>query len=149
MPNPKWYKYVRILIFSLILGGCNSGAVTHEVVKDKNGEVTFLLKAVRDGSVHFYTYRYKGTNINFFIRMDGAGNLHTYFDACYTCYRYKKGYTVSENYIVCNECGKKYRLADEVWIDATGCAPINLKSEIRGDSLVVLRDNIIKGKGFF
>ena len=42
-----------------------------------------------------------------------------------------------------------YNLDDVVWDYVGGCAPINLKSWIAGNQLVIKRSRLEKGKRFF
>ena len=107
------------------------------------------MKDVSDGRVHFFSFKNGDKNINFFVRMDGAGKLHAYFDACFTCYKLKKGYRVEGTDIVCNECGTKFRLADEVWKNVGGCAPIAVPSTINGDFLMIRASDLGRGEKLF
>ncbi|MCG6550908.1 MAG: DUF2318 domain-containing protein [Candidatus Magnetominusculus sp. LBB02] len=121
----------------------------YKLVEGRDGAVTIPLKEINDGDVHFYTYKNKGTNINFFIRMDGKGSLHAHFDACFTCFKYKKGYKVEGTEIVCRECNTKFLLKEERWANKGGCVPIDISSEIIGANLVINIDKILKGEHFF
>jgi uncharacterized membrane protein len=119
------------------------------VVKAEGSIVKIPLKDVSDGLVHFFSFKSGGKNINFIVRMDGAGKLHTCFDACFTCYKFKKGYRVEGTDIVCNECGTKFRLADEVWKNVGGCAPIALPSAINGDFILINVSDLKRGEKLF
>jgi uncharacterized membrane protein len=133
----------------LALFSCNTQTPKYPVVQADNGMVKISLKEVSDGRVHFFSYKSGGKIINFFIRMDGAGKLHACFDACYSCYKKKKGYRVEGTDIVCNECGTKFRLAEEVWKDVSGCAPIALPSVVRGEFIVISASELGRGEKLF
>ena len=98
---------------------------------------------------HFYTYKHSGKRINFFVRTDGAGALSAYFDACFTCYKNKKGYRVEGTDLVCNECNLSFRLADQRWDNSRGCSPILIKSGIRDKALVIQVSDLEKGARLF
>lgn len=135
-----------VLLFS---GGCGKQPAEHEVVVPRDGAIRIPVGKVHDGKVHFFTYKKSGKRINFFIRTDGNDNLSSYFDACYTCYRHKKGYKEEGADLVCNECGLKFRLADERWDNSGGCSPILLTSRTEKDELVIMTGDLEKGQRLF
>ncbi|KWT93570.1 Fe-S-containing protein [Candidatus Magnetominusculus xianensis] len=137
------------LLFSIAVCACSSGQLEYTRVEDHDGAIAIPLKAVNNGDVHFFTYKYSGTNINFFVRMDGKGSLHTHFDACLTCFRFRKGYVVEGVEIVCRECKRKFMLKDEKWSNQDTCIPIDIDSEITKDTLVIKKETIIKGERYF
>jgi uncharacterized membrane protein len=140
----------RLFILTiLVLFSCSSQTPKYTVVRADNGMVKIPLKEVSDGRVHFFSFKSGSKIINFFIRMDGAGKLHTCFDACYACYKKQKGYHVEGTDIVCNECGTKFRLADEAWKDVGGCAPIALPSQVRGEFIMISASDLGKGERLF
>jgi uncharacterized membrane protein len=146
---PSQAVAVLFLIVISFFAGCSRLPAEHQRVEAKNGEIRIPVSEVNDGKVHFYTYRKSGKRINFFVRTDGAGHLSTYFDACYTCYRYKKGYRSEGTDLVCNECNERFRLADERWEHEGGCSPIGLTSRIGRDFIVIKTEDIEKGIRLF
>jgi len=146
--------YLKILSCFLLLSlfvysyGCSKLPVEHRVVTVRDGMILIPLDEVNDGKVYFFTYKKSGKRINFFVRMDGKGNLSTYFDACYICYKKKKGYRMEGTDIVCNECNLKFRLADEVW-ENKDCSPILLKNKIENGNLIIKTEDIEKGAKLF
>jgi uncharacterized membrane protein len=133
----------------LILVSCTNQTPKYPVVHADNGIVKIPLNEVNDGRVHFFSYKSGGKSVNFFIRMDGAEKLHACFDACYTCYKKKKGYRVEGTDIICNECNTKFRLADETWKDVGGCAPIALPMEIQGNFILFKAADLGRGEKLF
>jgi len=133
----------------LLLVGCSRKAPEHRVVFPEGDWVKIPLSAVNDGGVHFYTYRWEGKNINFFVRTDGGGRLQAHFDACYSCFKYKLGYVREDDRVVCIACRIGYRLEDIVWDYIGACAPISLGSRIAGERLAIRRALLEKGKKFF
>ena len=133
----------------LILCGCTRQAPEHTLVVADGNRLKCPLKEVDDGRVHFYTYKHEEKNINFLVRTDARGRLHTHFDACYSCYKYKMGYRVEGPDILCIACSLKYSLAKETWDFIGPCAPINLRSKVKGDYLVIDVSRLEKGKKLF
>lgn len=136
------------LICFVLLTGCSESAPEHPVVRAIDGEIRLAVSGVSDGKVHFYTYKKSGKNINFIVRTDGSGNLSTHFDACYTCYRKKKGYRQEGTDLVCNECGLKFRLADEKWLHE-GCSPVPLASRLDKGFIVIRTADLEAGERLF
>ena len=136
------------LVFSL-MSGCGDRAPQHRLIAPQGDRINIPLAVVHDGGVHFFTYQHAGKNINFFVRTDGTGKLQAHFDACYSCFKYKLGYVREENRVVCIACRIGYDLDDVVWDYIGACAPINLKSRIAGDHLVIKQSSLEKGKRLF
>jgi uncharacterized membrane protein len=150
--SAKAIKFFKLFIlFSVVLSvaGCSSLPVEHKTVRAKDGEIRIPVSGVNDGKVHLFTYKKAGKRINFFVRTDGRGELSTFFDACFTCHKFKKGYRQEGIDIVCNECGMKFRLADEQWDNKDGCSPIVLKSIIADGHIIIKTEHIEKGAKLF
>ena len=140
-----------VVCLALFALGCEKQAPEYEHVRLEEGKIKLPLSRVNDHGVHFFTYPYKGKNINFFIRTDGEGNLQAHLDACYSCFKYKLGYVWDKenNQVVCIACQIGYDLDDVVWDYVGACAPINLKSHIVGDFLIIEQKHLEKGQRFF
>lgn len=136
------------MLLLLSFSCCSKLPAEHAVIRAENGEVRIPVKEVSDGKVHFYTYKESGKLINFFVRTDGAGNLSTYFDACFTCFKRKKGYRCEGTDLVCNECNLRFRLADKKWVHE-GCSPITLISRTEGDRIIIKSADLKKGERLF
>jgi uncharacterized membrane protein len=142
----------KMLILCLaipMLVGCERQAPEHPIVVPNADRVSIRLAAVNDGGVHFFTYKWKGKNINFFVRTDGTGQLQAHLDACYSCFKYKLGYVQEENQVVCIACRIGYLLDDVLWDYVGACAPISLNSRISDECLIIKRRLLEKGKKFF
>jgi uncharacterized membrane protein len=133
----------------MVSAACGGLPEEHRVVTEKDGKILIPLSEVSDGRVHFYTYKKSGKRINFFVRTDAGGKLSSCFDACYTCYKKKKGYRQEGSDIICNECDMKFPLADEKWDERDSCSPIFLKSSVEGASLVIDAEHLERGKKLF
>ena len=142
-------KLLLIWLVVAVPAGCQRQAPEYEIVVPQAERVNIRLAAVDNGGVHFFTYKEGGKNINFFVRTDGTGKLQAHFDACYSCFKYKLGYVREGNQVVCIACRIGYNLDDVVWDYVGACAPINLKSRIAGNHLVIERSRLEKGKRFF
>jgi uncharacterized membrane protein len=141
--------FFPVLFVLLLCGGCGKQPAEHKVVAPRDGAIRIPVNEVHDGKVHFFTYKKSGKRINFFIRTDGKDNLSSCFDACFTCFKHKKGYREEGTDLVCNECSLKFRLADERWDNSGGCSPIALKSRIEKNELVIMTADLEKGQKLF
>jgi len=140
---------ISVLCLLQVLVGCSPQAPEYQIILPAGDRVNISLDTVNDGGVHFFTYKWEGRNINFFVRTDGTGRLQAHFDACYSCFKYKLGYVREGNEVVCIACRIGYRLEDVIWDYVGACAPINLNSRIAGGSLTIRRISLEKGKKFF
>lgn len=138
-----------LLCILLVFFGCTRQAPEHTIVTPDGDKVKLPLKKVDNGGVHFYTYKLNEKNINFLVRTDANSRLHTHFDACYACFKYKLGYRVEGTDILCIACRLKYSLAEEIWDFIGPCAPINLRSVVKGDFLVIKVSRLERGKKLF
>lgn len=138
-----------LLAAFLVTAGCSPGPPEYQEVRADGGVVRIVRDAVADGRVHFFTYKHHGANVNFIVRTDGNGMLHTHFDACFSCYRYKRGFVVEGPDLVCRACRYAYRISDEVWDLIGACAPITFHFSDDGNSLVIERSVLEKGSRFF
>ena len=145
----NFFPTCLLLFFSLIFYGCSKLPPEHQLITANNSEIKIPVGKVNDGKVHFFTYKKSGKRLNFFVRTDGTGKLSTYFDACFTCYKHKKGYRAEGTDIVCNECIMRFRLADEKFDNTKGCSPITLFSHIDNENIIIKTDDIEKGSKLF
>lgn len=137
------------LLTALCSAGCSRLPAEHRILSAANGELRLPLNEVSDGKVHFYTYKKSGKRINFLVRTDGTGELSAYFDACFTCYKHKKGYRDEGTDIICNECSMRFPLADKKWDNTNGCSPILLKSTLRDGFIVLKAEDLERGLKLF
>ncbi len=130
----------------LLLGqGAGPGLAT---VKAENGYVRLPLKKVNDGQAHFFNYETARGKISFFVVKSVDGQLRAAFDACDVCYREKKGYSQSGDFMVCNNCGQQFR-TDMVNEVSGGCNPAPLARKIENDELLISQAELLKGGWYF
>lgn len=133
----------------LIFSGCGKDAPEHQIGVPEGEVIKIPVKDVNDWGVHFYTYKYVGKNINFFTRSDGDGRLHTHYDACYSCYKYKKGFRVEGSKIHCIACNLTYDLDEVAWDFIGPCSPVPLRSKVKGGVIIIKLDVIRRGRKLF
>jgi len=126
-----------MVLLILLMWGCGRTAPEHEKVVAEGGAVRLQRRVVDDGRVHFFTFDHEGKNVNFLIRTDGDGKLHSHLDACHSCFKYKLGFVVEDQDVVCIACRLKYPVEDEFWDFIGACAPISIYNELEPDSVVI------------
>jgi len=133
----------------LATAACTPAPPLHQVVEFDGDAVRIPFEEVSDGSVHFFTLVHHGKNVNFLVRTDGLGAQHAHLDACYACYRYKRGFVVEGEALVCIACRLEYLLEDEVWDYIGACAPISIHSSVEGDQLVIDESILVRAARYF
>ncbi|GAB4489164.1 MAG: hypothetical protein OHK006_20540 [Thermodesulfovibrionales bacterium] len=146
---------MRFFSFPLLTGllfiacACGAKPADYPHPKAEGGKVIIPLSEVADGKAHFYTYRAGGKQVNFFVRTADDGTVSAHFDACFTCYKKKKGYRLEDDNLVCNECAMTFPLGAKEWDSSQGCSPILLKSKIEENRLVIETELLDKGARLF
>ncbi|MDX1764187.1 MAG: Fe-S-containing protein, partial [bacterium] len=123
--------------FSLVLNliSCTQGA-QYPIVEAKEGTIRIPLADIGQDGVHFFTYRFGDRNIEFFVRRSASGAVHTAFNACFTCYKYGKGFHREDDDITCSKCGTRFTVASDEWV-VGGCTPIQLPHQTDRDFLII------------
>jgi len=112
-------------------------------------EIAYPVKDFRNGDARFYKYPAgDGVTIKYFVLKSSDGVIRAAFDACDVCWREGKGYTQKGDFMVCNNCGRRFASVrvNEV---TGGCNPSPLTREIRGDKVVLQAKDILAGKPYF
>lgn len=141
------FSALSLLALAFACGGAK--LADYPQPKTEGGKAVIPLSEVADGKAHFYTYRASGKQVNFFVRTDGDGTVSAHFDACFTCYKKKKGYRIEGRDLICNECSMKFPLAAKEWDNSQGCSPILLKSRIEDNRLIIDTELLDKGARLF
>ncbi len=117
-------------------------------VTDINGEVHIGVGDVNDGKAHYYSYDSDGKTINFFVVKSSDGVIRAAFDACDVCFSEKKGYSQEGDFMICNNCGRKFH-SSRVNVVEGGCNPAPLNRQTIGEELVIKVADILSGGRFF
>lgn len=141
-----------LLLGMVLLGavaGCVRDATKYPEMRPRAGIGTINLSGIGVESGRFHTYRSdSGRKVDFFVYRESSGVPHAVLDACRTCYRWKKGYALDGREVVCLKCEMRFRL-DGLAQGTGSCVPIALKTEQRGDSLLIPVTELEAGVRFF
>jgi uncharacterized membrane protein len=112
-------------------------------------EVVYPVKDFQNGDARFYSYPAgDGVTIKYFVLKSSDGVIRAAFDACNVCFQAGKGYTQKGDFMVCNNCGRRFASirVNEV---TGGCNPVSLTREIKGDKVILKVNDILEGKKYF
>lgn len=142
-----------IAVFSAVVFFVSGSSVAgffghHKKIKDKGGELLIPISKVNDGEAHYYVYSDKGQEVKFFVVKSTDGVIRAAFDACDVCFRSKKGYTQAGEFMICNNCGRKFH-SNRINIVKGGCNPAPLNRTERGDHLVITVKDVLEGARYF
>ena len=140
-----------MLLLNIIISGCGSdgttGTVSYGTTDTSSTEgdfVKILLSDISD-TAKFYSQEYNGKQVNYFVVKGTDGEIRTAFDACDICGG-SKGYRQSGTDMICNNCGKVFRIDDIGTKNlGGGCWPSYLSHEIEGDYLLISVSEIEQG----
>lgn len=132
-----------------VLPRCARDTPRYPEVRAGGGEVLVGLRDIPPGAGRFSSYRTSsGKLVDFFVYLDSAGSAHVVLDACRTCYRWKKGYLLDGDDLVCAKCGMRYTI-DGLATGIGSCVPIALHAERRRDTLAIPVAEFEAGARFF
>jgi len=140
---------VALMMILIFAKGFGLFTVTGSSLKN-NGEFKIPLSDISENA-KWYEYESNGVAIRFFAVKASDGSIKTAFDACDVCYRYKKGYRQEGDYMVCNNCGRRFLINNLGTENKNpgGCWPGYLPSKIDGQYLVIKKSDIEKGRWRF
>ena len=112
-------------------------------------EVIYPVKNFRDGDARFYSHPAgNGVTIKYFVLKSSDGVIRAAFDACDVCWREGKGYAQKGDFMICNNCGRRFASVRVNEVQG-GCNPAPLARAIRGDSVVLQVKDILEGGKYF
>ncbi len=120
----------------------------HKRIKATNGEVAIPLKTINNGQAHYFVYKSKGQEVKFFVVKSRDGVIRAAFDACDVCYLSKKGYSQDGEFMICNNCGRRFH-SSRINVVKGGCNPAPLNRVERDGMLVLQVKDILSGARYF
>jgi uncharacterized membrane protein len=99
------------------------------------------------GTAKTFCYRDQaGKNLRFVLARGTDGKVRSVMDACAQCYPYHKGFTYSNGYLICRQCGNRYKV-DNVLSGEASCVPVALPSR-EGGGKIIVRTADLKKNGY-
>jgi uncharacterized membrane protein len=96
-------------------------------------------------------YSFQGSNgiaIRYFIIKSSDGIIRAAFDACDVCWRSNKGYKQDGDFMVCNNCGRRFASVKVNEVQG-GCNPAPLERSVENGRVVIRTAAIVEGSRFF
>ncbi len=112
-------------------------------------EVSYKLSDFADGKAKHFKYNAPdGIVVRYFVVKSSDGVVRAAFDACDVCWRAGKGYSQDGDFMVCNNCGRRFASVKVNEVKG-GCNPAPLARAIQGDRLVIKVQDILEGRQYF
>lgn len=111
----------------MLLASCSrqpSYPTPHQIGSD----VVIEVNELQPETPKFYTYRYQGKGINFFV-LKVQDKVLAFLDACVTCYPHKQGYRSDDGLVTCRFCTTKFSVF-KLEKGIGGCYPIKIDGRI-------------------
>ena len=83
----------------------------------------------------FYTYRFQGKNINFFV-IKMPDTILSFLDACQSCYPHKQGYRCNDKDVVCRYCNTRYPIG-KLEKGLGNCYPIRIAGRMENAKYLI------------
>ena len=116
---------------------------------DSPNQVIYSEKTFADGKTRHFTYKtVDGIVIRYFILKSSDGVIRAAFDACDVCWLENKGYSQKGDFVVCNNCGKRFPSARINEVHG-GCNPAPLKRNVENGNVIIQVADILDGKRYF
>ncbi len=123
--------------------------VQAQEVNPANGVFQFPAGSFDDGKAKHYVYKYSPDEwVRFFVVKSSDGVIRAAFDACDVCFKGKKGYVQQGNFMICVNCGLKFR-TDKVNEVTGGCNPGALKRTEKDGNIIITQHDVLAGLGYF
>lgn len=148
----KYYSVITVAIITFFLVTVSFSQAgffgPHQKVKAAAGEILIPIANVNDGEAHYFVYKENSQEIKFFVVKSYDGVIRAAFDACDVCFHAKKGYTQDGEYMICNNCGRKFH-SSRINVVEGGCNPAPLNRVEREGNLVITVKDVLQGARYF
>ena len=129
--------------------GCARGQAKYPELRALDGTVSVVTEDIAPGTARFFSFRgASGRTADFFVYRESDGDAHAALDACRTCARWKKGYRLEGDRMVCSYCGMRFEL-DALTGGIGSCVPIALPASRRGERLQIAAETLEDGLRYF
>jgi uncharacterized membrane protein len=152
----KGYDFLKgigaLLLAVALLGAI--GVATRAAAKDTPpaagiSDASYPASMFDDGKARYFKVKSPdGVTIRYFVMKSSDGIIRAAFDACTVCWREGKGYTQKDDFMVCNNCGRRFPSV-KINVVTGGCNPTALTRNVEGGKVVIRGEHILEGKRYF
>ncbi len=142
--------WILSLGLMLVVIGCSKPKLAPEynIVEPEAGFVKVQVSTMKAPEVRFFTYKYKGRNIDFMVIKYSDTDVRTFLDADYLCYKSKMGFEVKDHKLICRHHGFAFDLLKpNSW--KGNHVPIALKSTLKNGYVIISEESLKKAYRFF
>lgn len=133
----------------LTVTGCGPGKGEDPRVRSDGRLVRVSLEDLDGQRGSYFTYIASGDRkVDFIVYRQSPGTFRAVLDACRKCYRWRRGYVINGDHVVCRKCGERYEL-DNLAGGRGSCIPIPLTSTRDGNSIVIPATELDAGARYF
>jgi len=125
--------YIFLLVVSSLVA-CSQQPLYPEPALN-GSEVVIDAEKLRSESPAFFTFRYHGKKINFFV-LKVHERVLSFLDVCTSCYPSKRGYRTDNGYLTCRTCDVRYSLSD-IEKGLGGCYPISVEGRLQDGKYLI------------
>jgi uncharacterized membrane protein len=139
--------FTRIASIFIVITVCTLVAIS--ALAASATQITYPEKTFDNGKARFFSYKTNdGLTIRYFIMKSSDGVIRAAFDACDVCWPENKGYHQEGDFMVCNNCGRRF---PSIRINEVrgGCNPAPLKRKIEQGNVVIRVADLLQGKMYF
>ncbi len=143
--------FIMLLSFIVMgLAGIQAHAAPGKTVTSPaTQEVVYPASQFDDGKARFYEFKTNdGVTIKYFIIKSSDGVIRTAFDTCVVCSREGKGYIQKDDFMVCKNCGKRFK-STKINEVTGGCNPAPLTRKTENGKVIIKHESLFEGKQFF
>ena len=121
---------------------------SHKKIEASGEEIIIPVVKVNDGKAHYFVFKDNSQEVKFFVVKSSDGMIRAAFDACDVCFHSKKGYTQDGEFMICNNCGRKFH-SDRINVVEGGCNPAPLNRVESNGQLVIQVKDVLQGAKYF
>lgn len=141
--------FASFIVLFFVAGNSMAGFFSHyKKISAAAGEILIPVASVNDGKAHYFIYSGESQDVKFFVLKSADGKIRAAFDACDVCFHSKKGYSQEGEFMICNNCGRKFH-SDRINVVEGGCNPAPLNRVERDGQLVILEKDVLQGGRYF
>jgi uncharacterized membrane protein len=119
---------VGVVVAALVAGSEWLSRPTCATVGADGGLISIRSDRIDRGEAKFFCYRDSaGRKLRFVLARGDDGVTRSVMDACSQCYKFRKGFTASNGYLICRLCGNRYKISDMLAGKAS-CVPVSIEN---------------------
>jgi uncharacterized membrane protein len=139
---------IAVLMLMVTSCGKDSNSLYEKVELTSEGTVEFPVSLFDNGQARHYVYEKDDFFVRFFVLNSSDGIIRTAFDTCDVCWRSNKGYVQQDDYMICQNCGLKFK-STKINEIRGGCNPSPLDSKIDNGKVIIKESDLLAGKPYF